>query len=102
VSDEILGDYKVLAHYEPFLRGDDLTLFEDDDVKIYSFNKHSKTIFVAEVDMESLKPIRDPKPFITAVNLENEDWDGVSIEGAYCIKRDGQYYFFYSSWTRGY
>ncbi|MEX0316247.1 MAG: glycoside hydrolase family 43 protein, partial [Allomuricauda sp.] len=29
-------------------------------------------------------------------------WDSTGIEGAYVIKRDGIYYLFYSSWTRGY
>jgi xylan 1,4-beta-xylosidase len=102
VSDEILGDYTVLTHDEPFRRGNDLTLFEDDDGKVYAFNNHSKTIFVTEVDMENVKPIGEPKPCISAGKLENGDWDGVSIEGAYCIKRNGQYYLFYSSWSRGY
>ena len=30
------------------------------------------------------------------------DWDAIGIEGAYVIKRNGIYYLFYSSWTRGY
>jgi beta-xylosidase len=102
VSNEILGDYTVLNHAEPFCKGNDLTLFEDDDGKVYAFNNHSKTIFVSEVDMQNAKPIGDPKQCITSGNLEHGDWDGVSIEGAYCIKRDGKYYLFYSSWTRGY
>ena len=102
VSDEILGDYKVITHDKPFLRGNDLTLFEDEDRKIYAFNNHSKIIFVTEVDMDQVKPIGDLKQCITAGDLENGDWDGVSIEGAYCIKRNGLYYLFYSSWTRGY
>ena len=102
VSDEILGDYSVLTHDEPFRKGNDLTLFKDDDGKVYAFNNHSKTIFVSEVDMHNVKPIGSPKPCITSGNLENGDWDGISIEGAYCIKRDGQYFLFYSSWSRGY
>ena len=102
VSEELLGDYTVLSHDEPFLRGNDLTLFEDDNGKVYAFNNHSKIIFGSEVDMENVKPIGEPQPCISAGTLENGDWDGISIEGAYCIKRDGKYYLFYSSWSRGY
>jgi beta-xylosidase len=102
VSDEILGDYTVLTHEEPFLRGNDLTMFEDEDGKVYAFNNHSKTIFAVEVDMDNVEPLGTPIPCITAGSLENGDWDGVSIEGAYCIKREELYYLFYSSWTRGY
>ena len=39
---------------------------------------------------------------ISAGKLEDCDWDGIGIEGAYCIKREGLYYLFYSSWSRGY
>ncbi|MEX2564635.1 MAG: family 43 glycosylhydrolase, partial [Cyclobacteriaceae bacterium] len=102
VADNLLGEYTVITHDEPLLRGNDLTLFEDDDGKVYAFNNHGAIIFVSEVDMQNIKPIGNPKQCITAGNLENGDWDGKSIEGAYCIKRDGQYYLFYSSYTRGY
>ena len=102
VSDRLLVDYTVISHEEPFLVGNDLTLFEDDNGKVYAFNNHNKTIFAVEVDMDSVKPIGNPVPCITSGKLENGDWDGVSIEGTYCIKRDGLYFLFYSSWTRGY
>lgn len=102
VSDEILGDYTVLTHDEPVLKGNDLTLFEDEDGKVYAFNNHSKTIYGTELDVNNIELKGDPIACISAGNLEKGDWDGVSIEGAYCIKREGKYYLFYSSWTRGY
>jgi xylan 1,4-beta-xylosidase len=102
MADDLLGDYKVITHDEPLLKGNDLTLYEDDDGKVYAFNNHSKTIFVSEMDMGNVKAKGEPKACITAGTLENGDWDGISIEGAYCIKNEGQYYLFYSSWSRGY
>lgn len=103
MSDSLLGDYEVITHDEPFLRGNDLTFFEDKDHnKVYAFNNHSKTIFAVEVDLNNVKPIGEPVPCISAGNLEDGDWNGLSIEGAYCIKNEQTYYLFYSAWSRGY
>lgn len=102
VSDQLLGDYTVLTHGAPFVRGNDLTFFEDKDEKVYAFFNRDKIIHVAEVDMELMKPIGEQIPCFPAGKMEDGDWDGIGIEGAYCIERDGKYYLFYSSWSRGY
>jgi beta-xylosidase len=49
-----------------------------------------------------MKPVAEPIPCIAAGDLDQGDWDGVSIEGAYCLQHGGIYYLFYSSWSRGY
>jgi xylan 1,4-beta-xylosidase len=102
VSETLLGDYTVLTHDAPLLRGNDLTLFEDADGQVYAFNNRDKTVFVTPIDVKRMKPLAESEPCITAGNLGQGDWDGVSIEGAYCLKREGVFYLFYSSWSRGY
>jgi beta-xylosidase len=102
ISDNLLGDYKVLTHDKPYTRGNDLTFFEDKDRKIYSFFNRDKIIHVAEVDLENMKPKAEPVQCFSAGDMKNGDWDGIGIEGAYCILKDGTYYLFYSSWSRGY
>lgn len=102
VSDQILGDYAVLTHDAPFVKGNDLTFFEDDDEKVYAFFNRDKIIHVTEVDLGNMKPVDEPIPCFAAGKMEYGDWDEIGIEGAYCINKDGQYYLFYSSWSRGY
>ncbi len=102
VSDKVLGDYAVLTHEAPFVKGNDLTFYEDKDEKVYAFFNRDKIIHVTEVDLENMKPVDKPIPCFAAGKMEYGDWDEIGIEGAYCINKDGQYYLFYSSWSRGY
>ncbi|MDN5210764.1 family 43 glycosylhydrolase [Fulvivirgaceae bacterium BMA12] len=102
VANQLFGDYKVVTHDKPFMNGNDLTFFEDDDGKVYAFNNRAKMIQVAEVDLENMKIKTEPINCFPTGSLEAGDWDGIGIEGAYCIKHNGTYYLFYSSWSRGY
>lgn len=102
VSDEILGDYQMVTHDQWFMRGNDLTFFEDEDGTVYAFNNRGKGIQGVEVDLEKVRPKGEPVLCIPKGDLGSGDWDGIGIEGAYCIKRNGTYYLFYSSWSRGY
>jgi len=131
VSDHIEGPYTVVTDKEPLSRGNDLTLFEDDDKKVYAFWHNvleDGTFWLgsAEIDLENGKLVsdtisavhtgpvdyeRDANGKIETIFREgrNErkiktyyEWDSQGIEGAYVIKRNGIYYLFYSSWTRGY
>lgn len=80
----------------------------------------------AQIDLESATFLTKPKSAVQPGTVEYEtdedgnaikmqahgrivnkvkkyhDWDSAGIEGAYVIKREGIYYLFYSSWTRGY
>ena len=97
MADAVLGPYTVLTHDAPFSNGNDLSFFEDDDGAVYAFwNRHE--MFAARVDMEHMKPV-DERPIFAP---QEGTWDAVGIEGSYCIKRNGTYYLFYSSWTLGY
>lgn len=98
VADNILGPYKVLTHDKPFTGGNDLSFYEDDDGAVYAFWNGAKKMFAAKVDMEKMKPV-DTRVIFTP---DAGTWDAIGIEGPYCIKRNGTYYLFYSSWSRGY
>lgn len=100
VSDTLLGDYEILTPDRPFYGGNDLTMFEDDDGTIYAFWNGSKRMYAAEVDFEKMRPV-DDKP-IEIFYPTAGTWDGIGIEGPYCIKHKDTYYLFYSSWSRGY
>ncbi len=96
VAEQILGPYTVLTHDEPLTQGNDLTIFTDDDGRSYVYRSG---IYGQEIDLASCtllgKPVRCFAP-------EEGKWDAIGIEGPYVIKREGAYYLFYSSWTRGY
>jgi len=131
VSDHIEGPYTVVTEDEPLARGNDLTLFEDDDKKVYAFWHNvleDGTFWMgsAEVNLEQGRLVSDTLRAIGTGRVEYErdsngniqtifrqgrneqkiktyhEWDSQGIEGAYVIKRNGIYYLFYSSWTRGY
>lgn len=57
----------------------------------YEYDKEGKLVHEAGYDG---RPIPKVKKYYS--------WDSIGIEGAYVIKENGQYYLFYSSWTRGY
>ncbi len=105
VADQVTGPYKVLNHDEPLTPwpSNDLTLFEDDDGKVYAVFNNGWTdihhIYVAELDLEAMRLIEEP---VKLISQEPGTWDGGGIEGAYVVKVDDIYYMFYSSWTYGY
>lgn len=131
VSDHIEGPYTVVTEEKPLARGNDLTLFEDDDQKVYAFWHNvleDGTFWMgsAEIDLKKGRFVSDTLRAIGTGSMEYErdangdiqtifrqgrheqkvktyhEWDSQGIEGAYVIKRNGVYYLFYSSWTRGY
>lgn len=131
VSNNIEGPYTVITDKEPLARGNDLTLFEDDDNKVYAFWHNvleDGTFWLgsAEIDLKNGKFLTDTLLAISPGLVDYErnslgqietiyregrnekkikayhEWDSQGIEGAYVLKRNGIYYLFYSSWTRGY
>lgn len=75
-------------------------MFEDDDGTVYAFWNGQKKMYAAEVDVEKMQPVGN-KP-IEIFYPTAGTWDGIGIEGPYCIKHKDTYYLFYSSWSRGY
>lgn len=105
VADEITGPYTVVTHDKPLTAwpSNDLTLFEDEDGKVYAYFNNGWTdlhrIYVAEMDMERLCLKEEP---VELMHQEEGTWDAHGIEGSAVIKHNGTYYLFYSSWTKGY
>lgn len=105
VADSILGPYKVMTESEPLtpFASNDLSLFEDENGKVYAFFNNGWTdihrIYVAEMNAETCRLMEDP---VLLIGQESGKWDAAGIEGSHVIKKDGTYYLFYSSWTRGY
>lgn len=130
-ADQIEGPYKVVTEDKPLARGNDMTLFKDDDGKVYAFwhtvnNDGSFWMGSAEIDLDKGKFLSEPVEAIKTGKVDYEtdedgnvktvfrygrnekviktfyEWDSQGFEGAYVIKREDTYYLFYSSWTRGY
>lgn len=129
VADKIEGPYKVVTEDKPLANGNDLTLFQDEDGKVWAFWNRGREFGIgyAQIDLENGKFLTEPTTAITPGKVKFEydknkklvnepgydgrpipkvkkyyDWDSIGIEGAYVIKENGKYYLFYSSWTRGY
>lgn len=129
VADDVRGPYTVVTEKAPLSQGNDLTLFKDDDGKVWAFWNRGKEFGIgfAQVDLPTGKLLTEPVSAIRPGKIDyamNPDgtrqktpgydgrpidkvakyyaWDSIGIEGAYIVKREDTYYLFYSSWTRGY
>lgn len=129
VADDVTGPYTVVTEDAPFSQGNDLTFFKDDDGKVWAFWNRGKEFGIgfAQIDLATGEMLTEPVSAIQPGKVDyamNPDgtrqkrpgydgrpidkvekyyaWDSIGIEGAYVVKREGTYYLFYSSWTRGY
>lgn len=102
VSDSIEGPYDVMNKDKPVFYGNDAHLFVDDDGKTYIYGSD---IWGAQIDLTNLSIIEKQKTLIQPIegsDAWNGKRNGVGLEGPYVLKRDGTYYMFYSTWSRGY
>lgn len=100
-SEKVTGPYKLVngpltPHYN-----NDATLFEDDDGQTYLYAS-GNGLFQAKIDLEKGELIGEIEKFRDKLDPENPDWMVGGIEGPYVLKREGTYFMFFSSWTRGY
>ena len=129
VADTLRGPYRVVTDAAPLANGNDFTVFEDTDGKVWAFWNRGREFGIgfAQLDLAHGKFLTEPQSAIKPAQLDyatNADgtpamepgydgrpvkkvgrahaWDSIGIEGAYVVKRTGTYYLFYSSWTRGY
>lgn len=130
VADSLKGPYRVITEDKPLGTGNDLTLFEDTDGKVWAFwssRDRNFGIGYAQLDLDRGQFVTEPKSAILPGRIDFEkdangatvivagylgrpepkirqchEWDSVGIEGASVIKHEGRYLLFYSSWTRGY
>jgi xylan 1,4-beta-xylosidase len=129
VGDQLLGPYRVVTAEKPLATGNDLTLFRDDDGKIWAFWNRGREFGIgfAQIELATGKFLTEPVSAILPAKIDYAvdgagnpvmeaaydgrmqrkvakfyEWDSIGIEGAYVVKRGDTYYLFYSSWTRGY
>ncbi|WP_231581103.1 glycoside hydrolase family 43 protein [Silvibacterium bohemicum] len=104
VADKIAGPYRVLTEDAPLTDGNDATLFQDDDGKVYLFRAGISAI---QVDLGDAATIGSA--FNVIERGPDSAWDGtgpggpqVGVEGPSVFKHDHNYYLLYASWGRGY
>ena len=100
-ADNVTGPYTLVngpltPHYN-----NDATLFEDEDGKTYLYCS-GNGLFQARIDLQNGKLIGNIQKFRSATDPENPTWMRGGIEGPFVLKREGIYYMFFSTWTRGY
>jgi len=100
-SDSITGPYKLVNGPLTPQYNNDATLFNDDDGKTYLYCS-GNGLFQAEIDLENGKLITPIQKFLDKRSPGNPDWVIGGIEAPFVVKKDGIYFMFFSSWTRGY
>lgn len=100
-SDDVTGPYKLVNGPLTPQYNNDTTLFEDDNGKTYLYCS-GNGLFQAEIDLNSGKLIGKIEKFLDKRSPGNPDWMFGGIEGPFVLKREGNYFMFFSSWTRGY
>lgn len=102
VADQIQGPYTVMTQDEPLFYGNDTHFFKDDDGRVYLY---ASGIVGAEIDLTTGRLMKPAVPIISPIP-GSDAWNGqrerVGFEGPYVMKRNGLYYLFYSTWSRGY
>jgi xylan 1,4-beta-xylosidase len=100
-SDKVTGPYKIVNGPLTPQYNNDATLFEDDDGQIYLYCS-GNGLFQAKIDLSSGKIIGTVQKFLDKKQSGHPDWMVGGIEGPFVVKKDGIYFMFFSTWTRGY
>jgi len=79
----------------------DATLFEDEDGQVYLYCS-GNGLFQAKIDLNTGKLTTPIQKFLDKKQAGYPNWMLGGIEGPFVIKRDGTYFMFFSTWTRGY
>lgn len=110
IADTLDGPFRPIE--KPLAEGNDLTLYQDDDGATYALwnatmepgadrdRVRAFGIAIARIDLPTARLLTEPHTIIRPGPAPG--WDSVGIEGTHILKRNGTYYLFYSSWTRGY
>jgi xylan 1,4-beta-xylosidase len=101
VSDRVTGPYTLVNGPLTLHYNNDATLFEDDDRQTYLYCS-GNGLFQARIDLPSGQIIGGIQKFLDKKDPGNPDWMVGGIEGPFVVKRDGTYFMFFSTWTRGY
>ncbi len=100
-SDSITGPYKLMNGPLTQQYNNDATLFEDEDGRTYLYCS-GNGLFQAEIDLDQGILINPLQKILDKKSPGNPEWVIGGIEAPWVIKRDGVYFMFFSSWTRGY
>ncbi|MCB9247263.1 MAG: family 43 glycosylhydrolase [Ignavibacteriales bacterium] len=100
-ADEVTGPYKLVNGPLTPQYNNDATLYEDEDGQTYLYCS-GNGLFQAKIDLPSGKLVGEIEKFLDKRSPGNPEWTEGGIEGPFVVKRDGIYFMFFSSWTRGY
>lgn len=100
-SDQVTGPYKLVNGPLTPQYNNDATLFEDEDGQTYLYCS-GNGLFHAKIDLSTGKLIGNIQKFLDKREPGYPEWMVGGIEGPFVIKRDGIYFMFFSTWTRGY
>ena len=100
-ADKITGPYKLVNGPLTPQYNNDATLFEDDNGDTYMYCSGGG-LFQAKIDLKSGKLTTPIEKFLDKKQPGYPEWMIGGIEGPYVIKKEGTYFMFFSSWTRGY
>ena len=100
-ADQVTGPYRLVKgpltpHYN-----NDATLFEDEDGQTYLYAS-GNGLWQAKIDLPTGNLAAPMQKFLDKREPGYPDWMVGGIEGPFVVKRDGTYFMFFSTWTRGY
>lgn len=93
-ADKVTGP--LAPHYN-----NDATLFEDMGSQTCLYCSGNGR-WQAKIDLPTGKLLGEIKQFMSHKDANNPGWMVGGIEGPFVLKRDGTYFMFFSTWTRGY
>jgi beta-xylosidase len=101
VADLVTGPYQLLNGPLTPQYNNDATLFEDEDGQTYLYCS-GNGLFQAKIDLTTGKLTTPIQKFLDKKQAGWPEWIIGGIEGPFVIKKEGTYYMFFSTWTRGY
>lgn len=99
-SDSINGTYK-LVNGPLTPHNNDATLFEDEDGQTYVYASGGG-LHQAKIDLNTGKLLTPMEKFLDKKQPGWPEWIVGGMEGPFVIKKEGTYFMFFSTWTRGY
>ena len=101
VSDQVTGPYQLVNGPLTPQYNNDSTLFDDEDGQTYLYCS-GNGLFEAKIDLPTGKLIGTIRKFLDKKQPGYPEWMVGGIEGPFVVKKDGTYFMFFSTWTRGY
>lgn len=101
ISDNVTGPFTLLNGPLTPQYNNDATLFEDEDGQTY-FYCSGNGLFQAKIDLVTGELTTPIHKFLDKKQPGWPEWMVGGIEGPFVIKKEGTYFMFFSTWTRGY